>query len=310
MRTPQARGVALTSALAGLVTLALALAGCGQVAPGTTAVPPTVSSPSATPSLSPSATPTPSPSPSVPPTTEPPATVTETATSRTPADEPCPAASGVMKSAPGRGKTVALTFDDGPSDWDLQYLAVLNQYRVRATFFETGAHAAANPDVARALAQGGQVVGSHSYDHNYPSAVPGGWTLNYLLDQIDRSDAAISAATGQRVCFYRPPGGYMTNVAEAAAARGLTVVSWSIDTLDWKQPGQDSVPSVDAIVAAATAANGAQHPIVLLHSGKASHESEAKVSSYRGNTLAALPRIIEWYQAHGYVFVGVDGGAA
>ena len=44
-----------------------------------------------------------------------------------------------------------------------------------------------------------------------------------------------------------------------------------------------------AIVTAATEVGSQQHPIVLMHSGKASHESNASVSPNRSNTVAALP---------------------
>jgi hypothetical protein len=48
-----------------------------------------------------------------------------------------------------------------------------------------------------------------------------------------------------------------------------------------------------------------------MHAGKASHEPDCdpsgctagQVSSYRGNTVAALPTVIEFYLARGYRFV-------
>ena len=62
-----------------------------------------------------------------------------------------------------------------------------------------------------------------------------------------------------------------------------------------------------ARVAAATNVGSRSHTIVLLHSAKASHERGSKVSAYRGNTLAALPLIIDWYAAHGFQFVELSG---
>jgi peptidoglycan/xylan/chitin deacetylase (PgdA/CDA1 family) len=48
-----------------------------------------------------------------------------------------------------------------------------------------------------------------------------------------------------------------------------------------------------------------------MHAGKASAEPDCgptacrpgQVSSFRGNTVAALPTIIAFYRAHGYTFV-------
>jgi len=86
-------------------------------------------------------------------------------------------------------------------------------------------------------------------------------------------------------------------------------VMWSVDTRDWAQPGQDSPAYIAQIIANATTLTAAEseHPIVLMHAGKASHEPEAQVSSYRGNTVAALPQVIDWYKARGYRFVNLLG---
>jgi peptidoglycan/xylan/chitin deacetylase (PgdA/CDA1 family) len=220
----------------------------------------------------------------------------------------CPTArAGSIKVAPGTGKTVALTFDDGPGPDDQPIVDILARYHVRATFFLTGAHAAARPQNVQVISRAGHLVAGHSYNHQYPNAVPGGWTAAYLHQQLTDSDSLLSRLTGQPVCFFRPPGGFLTGVAEAAAAANLSVAMWSVDSEDWKQPGQVSAAATAAIVAAATAAAGQAHPIVLMHTGKASHEPDSTVSSFRGNTVAALPAVIEWYQGHGYRFVGMDG---
>jgi hypothetical protein len=44
-----------------------------------------------------------------------------------------------------------------------------------------------------------------------------------------------------------------------------------------------------------------------MHAGKASHEAESVVSSFRGNTVQALQRVINWYRSQGYRFVAMDG---
>jgi peptidoglycan/xylan/chitin deacetylase (PgdA/CDA1 family) len=43
----------------------------------------------------------------------------------------------------GRGKTVALTFDDGPGPTTAGIISVLREYGVPATFFNIGQNAAA-----------------------------------------------------------------------------------------------------------------------------------------------------------------------
>lgn len=212
-----------------------------------------------------------------------------------------------MTDAPGAGRTVALTFDDGPAPADLQYLPILQRFHVHATFFETGAHVQQHADITRQLARAGNLVADHSYDHDYPGQTRTGWTMAYLTDQWQRTDRAISAVTGQPVCFVRPPGGFRTNVLASAARQGLTAALWSVDSDDWQQPGVVTPAATRTIVTNATAAGGREHPIVLMHSGKASHEPDSRVSPFRGNSVAALPQIIGWYLAHGYRFVTLDG---
>lgn len=232
---------------------------------------------------------------------------TSASTGSTTAAECAAPPSGFVRQAPGEGKTVALTFDDGPAYADLQILKVLQRYDVKATFFETGANASENPDIVKALVDGGQLVADHSWDHQYPAAVNGGWTVKYLTSELTRTDDTLSAITGAPVCFYRPPGGYTDNVLKATAPLKLTAVMWSIDTEDWRQPSKTTSSATSAIVAAATKIGTQTHPIVLMHSGKASHEPDSAVSPNRSNTVAALADIIDWYQAKGFTFVRMDG---
>jgi peptidoglycan/xylan/chitin deacetylase (PgdA/CDA1 family) len=221
-----------------------------------------------------------------------------------------PTASGAISSAPAVApRTVALTFDDGPGPFLPQILKVLRENDVRATFFDTGEHDATFPSMTRQITHDGNLLEDHSWDHFYPSQVTGGWTVPYLVDQISRTASQQAALTGQGVCFFRPPGGFTTNVQAAVAQLGMSWVLWSIDPQDWRQPGFYSQASVDSIVTAATANGTQQHPIVLMHDAKASHETDSQVSPYRANTVAALPRIIAAYRASGFRFVDLDGGS-
>ena len=70
-------------------------------------------------------------------------------------------ASGVRGS-----KQVALTYDDGPNDpHTLKLLEVLAKHSVRATFFMIGRYVQQRPDIARAVAQAGHVIGNHTFTH-------------------------------------------------------------------------------------------------------------------------------------------------
>ncbi len=216
--------------------------------------------------------------------------------------------SDIVRSAPGAGRTVALTFDDGPSEFTPQILAILRRFGVRATFFQTGAHIAGHRALARQVVAEGHLVANHTYEHRYPQQVPGGWSRAYLTGQFKRTNALALDVTGQRPCFFRPPGGYLTSgLTQTAARLGMSTVMWSVDTEDWKQPGRTTAAATASIVDRASAGGSQTHPVVLFHDGKASKEPEWQVSSNRSNDVAALPAVISFYQARGYRFVDLLG---
>ncbi|MBT9254752.1 polysaccharide deacetylase family protein [Phycicoccus sp. MAQZ13P-2] len=236
-----------------------------------------------------------------------------------PARSSCPTPErGVLSTAPSRtaARTVALTFDDGPSRFTPQILAVLKAKNVRATFFVTGRAARRDPAMLRRIVAAGHRLGNHSDTHPQDArgSVPRGafdrLSSRVRAAQMDATTRAIVAATGRRPCLFRAPGGshWSTTTGSLARARGMSVVNWTVDTRDWTQPGHSTRASRDAIVRAATATRS-RHAIVLFHDGKESPEPESRVSSNRSNTVAALGRVIDTYRARGYVFVDPTGRA-
>src|SRR3569832_2035335 len=61
--------------------------------------------------------------------------------------------------------SIALTFDDGPSEGTGQLLEVLERYGVPATFFQCGANVDRLPAAAREAAAAGHEIGNHTYSH-------------------------------------------------------------------------------------------------------------------------------------------------
>src|SRR5947207_1018165 len=62
-------------------------------------------------------------------------------------------------------RSIALTFDDGPSEGTNQLLEILNRYQAPATFFVCGMNVRRLPGVAHATAAAGHEIGNHSYSH-------------------------------------------------------------------------------------------------------------------------------------------------
>lgn len=234
--------------------------------------------------------------------------VVPTATSTAAGRERCSRAVGPTFYAPGSGKTVALSFDDGPTKFTPQVLRILRAHDVRATFFVTGRHAAARPRLLRQVVAEGHLLAGHTFDHDYPDQVSGGWTRSYVAEQMRRTNRVLSAVTHQPICFFRPPGGHQTSgMYDAARAHGVEVVLWSVSSGDWAQPASTTAAATQNIIDRATAGGSQTHPSVLMHDGKGSHEPESEVSSNRSNTVAALPAIIRYYRSNGYRFVDHSG---
>jgi peptidoglycan/xylan/chitin deacetylase (PgdA/CDA1 family) len=61
--------------------------------------------------------------------------------------------------------TIALTFDDGPSEYTKHFLDVLRDYDARATFFVLGEAAQEHPELLRRIQDEQHQIGSHTYVH-------------------------------------------------------------------------------------------------------------------------------------------------
>ncbi len=99
-------------------------------------------------------------------------------------------------------KVVALTYDDGPSSQDtLALLALLAEQDVRVTFFLKGMNVEAFPELVRAQIEAGHEIGNHSWSHQRM------WSFDKaaMLEEIDRTTAAIERITGSPPNYFRPP---------------------------------------------------------------------------------------------------------
>lgn len=204
---------------------------------------------------------------------------------------------GVNYYAPafGSGKTVALTFDDGPGPTTPKIIAVLRKYGVPATFFNIGQNAAAYPSLVRTEATDGYLVGNHTWNH------PEMQTLSASAQAAELNEATVEQQNliGWGPCAFRPPyGDYNATTLKLAQQRGMKVWYWSVDTEDWKAAGSSSSYWVNRIISLAESEGGSQsHPLVLMHNAPSGDPA----------TALALPTIITYFRNHGYKFVNLAG---
>src|SRR5580704_12038824 len=73
---------------------------------------------------------------------------------------------GKVLIAPPTPNEIALTYDDGPNDDATErLLEVLARHNTRATFFMIGRYVLARPQIARAVAAAGHLIGNHTMTH-------------------------------------------------------------------------------------------------------------------------------------------------
>lgn len=126
---------------------------------------------------------------------------------------------------------VALTFDDGPSGrYTRRLLEGLRERQVQATFFLCGYRMEQYPDLAAQILSGGHEIGNHGYSHGRMSDMDE-QTLNR---ELERTDEILRRQTGMTASLLRPPGGSACQkVVQAARAHGVSLVTWSVDPMDW-----------------------------------------------------------------------------
>jgi peptidoglycan/xylan/chitin deacetylase (PgdA/CDA1 family) len=187
---------------------------------------------------------------------------------------------GLVTNGPRDRPVVALTFDDGPSEYTPEFLKVLREKGVHATFFEIGQEMPGREDVMRQILAEGDEIGDHTMNHvEFPD-----------YQQIAGAAARIRAYTHFNPCLFRPPGGGTdAGVIASAGSLGMRTITWDVDPQDWSLPGTGAIYS--NIVGHARDGS-----IILMHDG----------GGPRSETLAALPQVIDTLRARGFGFATVS----
>ncbi|MFD9223548.1 polysaccharide deacetylase family protein [Streptomyces sp. NPDC060064] len=137
------------------------------------------------------------------------------------------------------GRTMVLTFDDGPDPrYTPDILSTLREHEVRAMFFVCGELASDNRDLLREMADDGHVVGNHSWSHPLiPKLPPSG-----IRDELGRTSEVIERTLGSAPLWYRAPyGAWNKHSFEIGAELGMEPLAWTVDSLDWTEPGTESI---------------------------------------------------------------------
>ena len=191
---------------------------------------------------------------------------------------------------------VALTFDaEHPSRRQCPpgaaeaIVATLAGRDVRASFFIQGRWATAYPDLARAIARNGHLVGNHSHSHAPMPAL----SDQGLTADIDEAETTIRDVVGvdPRPWFRCPfgEGADDPRILDALAARGYRNVHWDVAVSDWEEDRTAEGVENDVVDGVLQHGDGA---IVLLH-------------TWPAPTAAALAPIVQRLRSAGCRFITV-----
>ncbi|MFD0265405.1 polysaccharide deacetylase family protein [Streptomyces sp. NPDC127106] len=143
--------------------------------------------------------------------------------------------------AASTASAMVLTFDDGPDHrYTPAILDTLARYEVPGLFFVCGEKADENRDLLRRMADEGHVIGNHTWSHP-------------LIPRLGRPDLAAEIASTSEVVektvgappvWFRAPYGAWNRAAfEIGAELGMEPLAWTVDSLDWKEPGTSVIVS-------------------------------------------------------------------
>ncbi len=193
------------------------------------------------------------------------------------------------------GRTVYLTFDDGPSYLTPQVLDILDRYQVKATFFVTYTEKPEIVPYYNEIVKRGHTIAIHTASHEYSQIYS---SIEAFAADFDKIYNYVRDLTGVSCQLYRFPGGSTTSlnlgIREQAKAwltqRGMIYHDWNVVTGDG-----ETVTAEEAYRNVVDNILPRTHPVVLLHDGVK-----------KETTVEALPRIIETLKTWGFTFASLD----
>lgn len=194
-------------------------------------------------------------------------------------------------------KVIYLTFDDGPShNVTPELLDLLDEFKIKATFFVTGYQVEKHPEVLLETYRRGHAIGNHSASHNYYSIYK---DLDSFKKDFEKNQAIIKKVIGFEPNLFRFPGGIVTayNIGGKKNKDLFEAYLWdkNIQYFDWNVDSRDAsaiTPSASTIRNnLLKQIEGKSKAIVLMHD-----------TSSKTTTIEALRIVIEDALENGYRF--------
>ena len=203
-------------------------------------------------------------------------------------DQPADSAQDLPQANPEL--VIYLTFDDGPDpDWTPQVLALLQKYHATAVFYEIGRNARSYSQITLEVAEAGQMIGLHGYNHIELNKL--GYN-DFYLEIMDTRDAILDALSSRQdlqdqltPCLRPPYGAVSDSVYRYAHDMNYAISMWHLDTRDWTGiSGEEILETVEKELE--------PYRVVLMHDG----------GEGRSETVRGLELVLHELTLRGYHF--------
>jgi peptidoglycan/xylan/chitin deacetylase (PgdA/CDA1 family) len=186
---------------------------------------------------------------------------------------------------------VALTFDDGPSEWTEPILDLLAAHQAHATFFVIGSHVDGRAETLRRITDEGHEVGNHTWSHPHLAR---DCDDARVVAELERTSEVAERILGTRVRRFRGPYYDVDErVSALAAAAGLVHTPGTITPPDWTPTARGAVIATIVLQLVGPGA------IIGLHDGIPPAETREPGAS-RAATVDAVATFLPRLRQRGY----------
>ncbi|MGR6835594.1 polysaccharide deacetylase family sporulation protein PdaB [Syntrophomonas erecta] len=183
-------------------------------------------------------------------------------------------------------KIAALTFDiSWGNTTPMPVIEILKENNLKCTFFLSGPWVKQYPDIVKRLKADGHEIASHGHRHINLSTL----SKNEIKEEVKKAHQSIKDTSGVNANLIRTPNGdYNNQVIEAIHECNYEAIQWSVDSLDWMNPGVNTI--IERV-------SKKVHPgaIILMHASDSCKQ-----------TTDALPQVIKELKKQGYKLVTVS----
>lgn len=196
----------------------------------------------------------------------------------------------------GEGRTIYLTFDDGPSAYTNELLDTLKKYNIKATFFVVGYKC--DETILKRIVDEGHSIGLHSTNHSYKDIYS---SEQAFVDDLYKMQNIVKEKSGFETFLLRFPGGSSNTVSKNYCKGIMSKLTKKVEELgfeyfDWNVSSGDAggaTTTEQVIKNIKTGVRKYANSVVLQHDTQ-------KFS------VDAVEYIIKWGLENGYSFAGLN----